>query len=212
METLSELFGSAARVKLMRLFLFNPHTSYSIDALVSKTRLSKTTIRRELRLFEKINFVRRKEVSVKAGKAKRKTGAKKGAAAKKKHTEYTQAPRFIYAPALSSLLSLKDPVSHHEVVDKLKRTGRLRLVTVSGLFIGADSSRVDLLIVGDNLKKRDVERAVQAIESDIGREIAYAAFDTDEFLYRASAKDRLLRDIFDYPHERILEKMSFEVF
>lgn len=216
METLSHLFGSSARVKLLRLFLFNPQSSFTEASLVSKTRLAKTTVKRELRMFEKIDMVKRRETGGTAQKetAKSKKGTKntEQKTRRKKRVDYSLNPRFIYAPALTELLTLNDPINKKEITEKLKKVGRVKLIIISGLFIGSDQSRVDLLVVGDSLNKKEVERAVTALETEVGREISYAVFDTNEFLYRATAKDRLLRDIFDYPHERVLEKITFEVF
>lgn len=215
METLGQLFGSTARVKLLRLFIFNLHSSFTVENIASKTRLAKSTIRRELRTFEKIDLVRRKETGGTQAKKQKTTKSKKGAKQTlrtKKKTYFSVNQKFIYVPALAELLSLNDPVNKRDVVERFKKVGRIKLITISGIFIGNEQSRVDLLIVGDNLRKREVERAVRALEAEVGREISYTALDTSEFMYRATAKDRLLRDIFDYPHERLLEKIEFEIF
>jgi hypothetical protein len=79
---------------------------------------------------------------------------------------------------------------------------------ITGIFIGRTTDRVDLLVVGDKIKKKEIDRALQHIESVVGREVAYAYFDTEDFLYRLNVKDRLIRDILDYPHERIINKID----
>ena len=67
---------------------------------------------------------------------------------------------------------------------------------------------MDLLVVGDNLKQGQLETTIKTIESEIGREIRYAVFETSEFNYRYSIFDKLIRDILDYPHEKIINKLG----
>lgn len=208
MEILSQLFRGAARVKVMRFFLFNEDKYFSLEDIASKTRMVKTTASRELRAIEKMGMIRRKELpkikTKKAGKGK----AAKKTPRKNRATEYTLNPRFIYKDTLKQLLSLNDPVAHRDITDKLRKAGKIRLLIVTGIFIGRTTDRVDLLIVGDKIRKKEIERALQHIESEVGREVAYAYFDTEDFLYRMNVKDRLVRDILDYPHERIINKLD----
>jgi len=205
MEILSQLFGGTSRVKIMRLFLFNEDKHFTTSDIALKTRLAKTTITRELRWLEKVGLVKKKEPP-KNVKPKKK-GKATARTTKKRQTRYLINHRFVYTETLKQLLALNDPVAHKDITDKLKRVGKLKLVIVTGIFIGRKTDKIDLLVVGDSLKKKEIERALLAIESDVGREIAYAYFDTHDFLYRVNVKDRLIRDILDYPHERIIDKL-----
>lgn len=205
MEILAQLFGGSSRVKIMRLFLFNEGKNFSATDIASKTRLAKTTIGRELKALERMGMIKKRDLP----KRKPSKTAKKGTVAtKKKDTEYTINPRFIYAGPLRQLLSLNDPVAHRDITDKLRKAGKMRLVAITGIFIGRETDRVDILIVGDNVKKNEIDRALLAIESEVGHEIAYAYFDTDDFIYRVTVKDRLIRDILDYPHEKIINRLE----
>jgi hypothetical protein len=68
---------------------------------------------------------------------------------------------------------------------------------------------VDLLVVGDNMKLSLLENIIKTIESEIGKEIRYAVFETQEFTYRYSVFDKLIRDILDFQHEKIINKLGF---
>jgi hypothetical protein len=94
------------------------------------------------------------------------------------------------------------------MVELLKRSGTLRLVALSGFFTGSHEAQVDLLVVGDNLEERSLATAVRALEAELGREIRYASFSTPDFRYRLGIYDRLLRDIFDYPHRLLVDKIG----
>ncbi|MEX0910069.1 MAG: hypothetical protein WDZ75_02110 [Candidatus Paceibacterota bacterium] len=192
----------------MRFFLFNGEKFFTLEDIASKTRLTKTTASRELRAIEKMGMIKRKELPKVRVKKTPKGKAPKKPQKKNRATEYTLNPRFIYSDTLRQLLSLNDPIAHKDITDKLRRAGKIRLLIVTGIFIGRMTDRVDLLIVGDKIKKKEIDRALQHIEAEVGREVSYAYFDTEDFLYRINVKDRLIRDILDYPHERIINKIE----
>ena len=96
------------------------------------------------------------------------------------------------------------------MVRRLARAGSLKLVIAAGVFIQEEESRLDLLIVGDHLKKTVIGRVVKAMESEIGKELRYVILETSEFKYRASICDKLIRDVTDYPHQKLLDKLEQE--
>jgi hypothetical protein len=88
--------------------------------------------------------------------------------------------------------------------------GKLKLVVASGLFVQNWDARVDLLLVGDDLDLRRIENAIKSLEAEIGKELAYSAFETADFEYRLGIHDRLIRDIIDYPHVTLLDRLGIE--
>ena len=48
MDTLTQLFGSSLRVKLMRLFLFNPENIFSMEQISNRVKSKNTDIRKEI--------------------------------------------------------------------------------------------------------------------------------------------------------------------
>ena len=67
-----------------------------------------------------------------------------------------------------------------------------------------------MLIVGDGLKKRSIENVLRTIEAEIGKELSYGALETPEFLYRVSVYDKFVRDVLDFRHDRIIDKLGVE--
>ena len=98
-----------------------------------------------------------------------------------------------------------DSLNKQTISNNFKKVGRVKLIIVSGVFIKNDDSRVDLLIVGDKMRKRKIEEGICKLEAEIGTELVYAVFDTKEFIYRLNMYDKLIRDILDYPHEVVLQ-------
>jgi hypothetical protein len=47
------------------------------------------------------------------------------------------------------------------------------------------------------------------MESEVGKEIEYAAMNTKEFDYRFHMFDRFVRDILEKPNEKLLNRIRF---
>lgn len=204
MEIMEKLFGSAAKVKIMRMFLFNPVTSYDIAEVAKKVKLGPTAARKEVHLLERIGFLKHR---IYTKETARKRG-KRTVVSKRRTQGWTLNPRFPYITLLQNFLINTNLVRHRDILRKLQGSGKIKLVVIAGVFIHDPESRVDLLVVGDSLKRKQIENVVGAIESEIGKEIRYAAFDTPDFHYRVSMCDKLIRDILDYPHETIIDKIG----
>lgn len=204
MDILEKLFGSAAKVKIIKLFLFNPDSAFDNSETAERAKVSKAVARREITNLEKINFLKSKYYTKEVKRQKNRTIQ----TLRKRTNGWTLDQKFPYTEAIKSFLSNINPFRHKDIVDKISRVGKIQLLIISGIFIKFPEARVDLLVVGDNLKQGQLETTIKTIESEIGREIRYAVFETSEFNYRYSIFDKLIRDILDYPHEKIINKLG----
>jgi len=184
MDPLAKLFGSSARIKLLRLFIFNEATTFGLTDAAFRTKLSKLTARKEITALTAIGVI------------------------KKRGTGYAANKHFIHFDALAAFLRTTTNVGNTEMLAMLRKAGALKLVVTSGLFTGVAESQIDLLIVGDKLDERALKSAVHGIEAELGREIQYASFSTEDFRYRLGVYDRLIRDVLDYPHKAIFDKIG----
>ena len=188
-DALEKLFGSAARVKLMRLFLFNPRQVYTVPDAASRARVPERTARKEINLFLSIGLVKRMP-------GRRGSGAK-----------FTVNPDFEYFSVLQDLL-LNAPARAKEIYDHLRGAGTIKLIIVAGVFAGDWEGRLDLLVVGDRLKEPRLRTKMRTLESEVGRELRYAMLATDDFLYRYIMSDKLVRDVLDYPHKVVYDRLN----
>ncbi len=186
MDPLGKLFGSLARVKLLRLFLFNDDTAFNVEDASTRAKVGKPSARKELNLLTA------------AGVLKKRAG---------KTASYSADTRFQYYEPLKAFLRSSTGISDSRIASSLKRAGSLRLVALSGLFTGVES-QIDLLVVGDRISDRAITNVVRNLEAELGRELRYAAFTTPDFRYRVGVYDRLVRDVFDYPHRLILDRIG----
>jgi len=181
MEIIGKMLGNPARVKIMRLFLLNKGKGFVNKEIVKRSRVNPKLVRSELHLLNSVGFIKRRGVL------------------------WSFDNSFKYATEFENLLINTDTLEKEVITSTFKKVGRVKLLVISGLFIKNKDSRVDLLIVGDRMKKNKIEEGVRRLEAEIGAELVYATFNTKEFVYRVNMYDKLVRDILDFPHEVILQ-------
>ena len=184
MEVLDKILGNAARVKIMRLFLLNRSRGFKGKDVAKRSRIDLSTAHREIRLLASVDFIKKKS---------------------KLSPEWYFNSLFKYGSEFKDLLVNSDSLNKKKLLNKFKKVGQIKLFIISGVFVKNEDSRVDLLIVGDQMKKGKIEEGIRKLESEIGVELVYALFTTKEFVYRLNMFDKLVRDILDYPHEVILQ-------
>lgn len=203
MDTFGILFGSQARVKLMRLFLLNSEDVFEKDDIVKRSRVTAPVVKKEIAQLEKAGLIKKKSFFK---EAKGKTT--KGTPKKKRAYGWTLNHSFELLKQLREFIIDTEPMRKQEITNKFKNTGKVKLLIASGIFTQDHDTRIDLLVVGDDINKSSIENALRAVEAEVGREISYAYFDTQEFLYRVSICDKFVRDVVDYPHEKLINKLN----
>lgn len=201
-DMLEKLFGSAAKVKIMRLFLFNQTDAFDIDQIVERAKVTPSEARREITVLEKIDMVKRRSFFKDVAVGRKKT------IERRRVSGWVFDDTFEYLKPLQDLLAHVSPGRNKQIIQRLNRVGKLKLVIISGFFIQNWDTRVDLFIVADNLKRGTLENIIKTIESEVGREVRYAAFETPDFRYRLGVYDKLVRDVLDFQHETILDKLN----
>ena len=194
MEILYELFGGESRVKIMRFFLAHPQMTLSEKDIAVRAKVSSVVAERELQALKKINFIKQKSLSID----------------KKKIQGWHLNSDFPILHPLRNLLATQKVFTKQTLARRFKNAGKIKLIITSGVFIHEEGSRVDLFVVGDMLKPARIDSVVRSIEADLGQEIRYATCDTGDFIYRLNAYDRFIRDILDYPHNVIIDKIGIE--
>ncbi len=204
MDTLSTIFGSEARVRIMRLFLFNSEIIFDIEMISNKSKVSKNVAKKEVIILEKAKLIQKKSFVRVIQKKKGKKVVNK----KLKIHGYDLNQDFAYVTALKQLLIKTKTLEGGEIVKRLGRAGKLKLVIVAGVFTQDKDSRVDIFVVGNNIKKNTLSNVIKSIEAELGKELIYAYFETQDYQYRLSMYDKLIRDVLDYPHQVLLDKIT----
>ena len=201
MENLGKLFGSAAKVKIMRLFLLNPEQGFEVKDIAERSRVTSVAVRKELSALSAAGLIKRRSFIKEWTEKKNKKEVLK----KKRVSGWFFRPEFKYKEALRGLVLDTEFVDLQQLGRKLKSLGKMKLIIAAGVFIKEPESRLDLLVVGDELRRQPIDTMIRMLESEIGKELSYAVFDTSDFLYRANMYDKLVRDVIDSPYEKILD-------
>lgn len=184
MKSVSHIFGGEAKVKIMRLFVFNAGQTFSPKEVSKRAKVSPAQGRRELAVLSKAGLI------------------------KKKAKGFTLDYSYPYLPAISNFLVDATPLSDKEIIRRISRAGSVKFVLISGVFLHDKDARVDILVVGDHLSQAKLVASVSGIEAELGKELRYAAFETADFRYRLGIYDKLILDILDSKHEKILNKLG----
>jgi hypothetical protein len=244
MDILEKIFGSAAKVKIMRLFLFNPNKPYDLEQVSNRARISPQAARHEIKTLAGIQLLKQKDPNYKGGNGSKNGKGKNGAGkknggkggkngknggkngkngkaedfergkikkieiVKKRVQGWTLDDNFPYLEALQSFLIHVSPLQDQIIARKFNRLGKVKLLIVAGVFIQEKDSRVDVLIVGDNLRRGAIDTTIKEIEAELGRDLTYSVFETKDFQYRLGIYDKLIRDIIDYPHKKLINKLD----
>lgn len=192
MDILEKLFGGKDRVKIMRFFLFHPAGSFNLKEISERIDVEARSLARSLASFERIGFLK---------KAKARVNHRWG-------NGFALAEDFSYITSLRNLLISSSLLSDKEMIRRLRGTGKIKLLIVAGVFDGEQENRLDLFFVGDNMKDGVVKRAIRSLETEIGKELKYAYFETSEFLYRYDMYDKLIMDVLEFPHRKVINKLE----
>jgi hypothetical protein len=204
MDILEKLFGTAAKVKIMRLFLFNSEYVFSQDEIINRGKMLIKEVKGELPDLVKIGLIRKKSFIRDITIVKKKKTLTK----RIKGIGYVLDSKFPYLNALKTLLISVSLHSHDDIAKRFSKVGKIKALIVAGVFIQDWESRVDLVIVGDELDEEKIHSIVKILESELGKEISYTALDTADFEYRVGVYDKLVRDILDFPHVKIIDRLS----
>lgn len=111
-------------------------------------------------------------------------------------------------PELRMLILKAAPANRAALAKRISTLGRVKLAVLAGVFINSDTSRADLLLVGDGIKKGRLNPFMAWLESEIGKELNFVCLTTEEFKYRMDMYDRFLRDFLEEPHEEVINKLG----
>ena len=204
MEILGTLFGSDVKVRTMRLFLFNHNLVFDLGMVAIRVQCTLREAEKEIKQLEKVGLIKRK-VFYKNVEMKHKG---KTELVKEKAKGWGVNADFHYIKALQHILIEISPFTKEEIVKRVSRAGAIKLLIIAGVFIQDWESRADILIVGDRINKASLSKTMKVMESEIGKELRYAVFETKDFNYRLNMCDKLVRDILDFPHKKLINRLA----
>lgn len=192
---LEKIFGSRARVKMLKLFLLHPNDKFYIRELSRKLKLQINSVRRELENLEKFGILISNPLSVE-GKKQPASESPDHKSAKQEKKYFQADTDFVLFEEIKALIIKAQILYEKDFIDKLHKIGKVKLLILSGIFVNDYSSQTDLLVVG-RFNKPKFLRLIKELEQELGNEINFTLMDSKEFKYRRDITDIFLYEILE---------------
>lgn len=202
-DFLSQFLGNISRAQMLRAFIFSPAEAFTLARAAKRAGVSMTLAEKEIKALQKLGAVKEGKVVITLA-----SNPKRTVKGKQRERTWILNQNFKHARALSSFVHEVSPVQYKSMLELLRRSGRLSIVILSGVFMGDPTRPADLVVVGDSLSEARLEEIIKRLEPQFGREIRYATFSSPEFEYRMTIQDRLIRDTIEYPHFVLLDRFG----
>ncbi len=197
-DPLAILFGSPARVKLLRFFLFNPSKICTFEEVSRRAKLVRRTARTEVTALEKAGIIKKRAIFV-----ENPSGTKKMRA-----TGYGIDRSYSDLQALQTFFFETAPINGKTLLRHLRAAGTIDFLAAAGAFVRDFEHRLDVLVAMRKLDENKVANAIRGLEAELGIDIRFAAMTSEDLEYRVGMNDKLIRDVVDYPHEILVDKVG----
>lgn len=196
---MEQLFGGVSKAKLWKIFSINPNKEFTLKQLLHLTKLKTDKLIPDLRdlMRQGVIVASRKQII-------------SPDALKNNSVVYQMNEEFPLRRSITELILSAVPRDKDRIVEHVQDLPRLKTVILSGFFINASDyqSPIDMILIFDKIPSQ-VNETVAELERALGRELKYAALDQEDFKYRHSIGDRLIRDVLDFEHVVAMDKMGF---
>jgi len=220
---LEKLFGSNLRVKILKIFLSSPDKSFFAKQLAKDFDMQLLLVMKELENLEKFGLLMSGEMNAPQNtidigeelypdnmlvqekqkedlrrEKEEKERKEKDLTTKTKKAEksFMVNKQFILFEELKALIMKAQVLYEEDFINSLKKTGSIKLLVMSGFFVGNKGAKVDLLVVG-KVNKPKVEKLVEELEKELDREINYTCMEEREFKYRREVTDVFLYEVLE---------------
>lgn len=206
-QLLEQFFAGGVKLKLWKVFSLNTHREFTLKDLVRLTKTKSDLLIVNLKEMMKQGVIQ---------------GEKKNIVNEKQQKEqaivYSIVKDFPLLPEITQLILTAIPRSSDKVLNELGMLQRLKTVLLSGFFTSklglsthvysTTQAPIDMLLIFEKIPS-NVSEIIGELEHKLGRDLRYAALDQEDFKYRHSIGDKLIRDVLDFEHIVAMDKMAF---
>ncbi len=187
-DFLEILLGGEGLARLVKFFILNPVAKVSPDELKDRLQIDKRRIQNDLSVLLKADIVgKRKSLN--------------------KSVYYLNQENEFY-PEIKKIVSKCTIFPQLKSLDKLTKNGHIKLILVTGVLANNLKTRADLLVVGDGVNKSQLDSIIRELEAEIGRDLRFITFTTEEYEYRLNMFDKFIREFFEGPHKIVFNRLG----
>ena len=176
MAELQNLMISRVRVEMLELFFLNAEEMYYVRQITREIKEEINAVRRELARLLSCGLLKSEE--------------------RGNRLYYFLNKKYLYYQEIQQMI-VKGTGLGKKIRKKRRKLGKLNFVMFSGRYIrGLNPTRdeVDLLVIGD-IVLPELQALVKEAEKHLGRELNYAVFSLEEFVFRKTRRDPFVMDI-----------------
>ena len=187
---------------MIKLFLSNPERMFYVRELTRLTDSLINSIRRELDNLLEVGLIEVVTPEQENGSVPKivEETATRGVNAKK---YYRLNKRNIFKNELDALFCKNKMMIEKRFAEKIKEVGQVNYLALSGIFVDNRKSPTDLVVIG-SFEKKDMIRAINRFEQEIGKRIKFTIMDLKEYKLRHDIADRFLLDILDESQQDLI--------
>ena len=186
-DILEQLFDSPIKFKLLKFFIRNSEDYFNPQEICERIQLRSGAAKPHIAKLVVVGFLTAKNLKGKKS--------------------YCPNKKFIFYQELKNLILKSSPISHGKLLLMMRNLGNIKLAVVSGIFLSEENSRIDLLLVG-TIKSKNFKNFIKRLEAIAGTAIRYSIMAPKEFDYRYDMYDKFLRDVLEYRHEKLINKLK----
>ncbi len=183
--TFEQFFNSEIKSRLIKFFTYNHNKFYEVGDIARKLNLPNATVKSQLLRLLADGFLKSK-----SSKA------------------FSVSYKFPYLQDIKNLVLQFPPVTDELLLKEITKIGQIKLFLIAGTLINEQKARADMLIVGNRVSEKKMEKFLRIVESNIGKEIRYVLLTTEEFKYRKNMFDRFILDVLEFPHKKLINKLK----
>ncbi|PIR93231.1 hypothetical protein COT99_02100 [Candidatus Falkowbacteria bacterium CG10_big_fil_rev_8_21_14_0_10_43_10] len=179
---LTKLFSSQVRVKILKFLIMHSEQSFSAGEIAGGTGSAIRSVNKEIDKLLEAGAVIEELQTIQVNKK----------AVKVKH--YRVNNNFVIFDEVKNLFIKMQTLDSEDFREKMKKSGKINYVVLTGNFVGSKESAIDLLIVG-GISHKNCEGIVKSFEKKIGWEINWTLMDLPEYDYRQKIGDMFLYEL-----------------
>ncbi len=183
--TFEQFFNSEIKSRLIKFFTYNHNKFYDIADIARTLNLSGALVRSHILKLLAEGFLKSKSSK-----------------------SFSVSYKFPYLQDVKNLVLQFPPIDDALLLKEIAKIGQVKLFIVAGIFLNEEKSRADMLIVGNRVSEKKMERFLRMVESRIGKEIHYVLLSVDEFTYRKNMFDRFILDVLEFPNKKLINKLK----
>lgn len=195
MDALIKIFQATngdIRLRLIRFFLANPKANFKLDDIEFNTKVRRSYLKKDLTLLTNAGFLDK-------GLENKNTSI------------YKLNHNFPYNSTLYDLVFDFQSLDKSAILSRFKKIGRIKLFSFTGVFIDDQDVDLDILVVGDNLKAKEVSKVLNEMDALFASKLRILVIDLEEFDYRKKMFDRFLHIVLDSERITLIDKVSDRV-